>query len=197
MATPISSPTFRYTPDFGFPLEGEPASHTLAVALQGPFESFFRDKQSPWAANGQAPTSENESVDAPGVFIDQSVADARLVVFGSAHFVDDFVLELSRSLLGSDRFLNNLFLMQNAVDWSVEDLDLLTIRARGSGAPLLLPLTPEQQTAWEYVNYTLALVALLALAGLWRRRKRQEPSLDSEPSPHHVEAQSETDIARD
>jgi len=190
-------PDFSLYPDFGFPVEGEAASHTLAVAVQGQFESYFRDKPSPWAADAQASTSENGSIEAPGVFLDQSAADARLVVFGSVHFVDDFVLELSRSLIGSDRFLNNLFLMQNAVDWSVEDLDLLTIRARGSGAPLLLPLTPEQQTAWEYVNYTLALVALLALAGLWRRRKRQEPLLDSEPSPHHVEAQSETDIARD
>ena len=190
-------PDFSLYPDFGFPLEGEPASHTLAVALQGPFESYFRDKPSPWEADAQASASENGSFEAPGVFLDESVADARLVVFGSAHFVDDFVLELSRSLMGSDRFLNNLFLMQNAVDWSVEDLDLLTIRARGSGAPLLLPLTPEQQTAWEYVNYTLALVALLALAGLWRRRKRQGQPFDSEPSPHYVEAQSETESAQD
>ncbi len=190
-------PDFALYPDFGFPIEGDVGSRTLAVAVQGQFESYFRDRPSPWTADAQSSTSDKGPVEAPGVFLDQSVADARLVVFGSAHFIDDFVLELSRSLLGSDRFLNNLFLMQNAVDWSVEDLELLTIRARGSGAPLLLPLTPEQQSAWEFVNYLLALAALLALAFLWRWRKRQEQPIASEPSAHQVETQGEIGRVQD
>ena len=190
-------PDFALYPDFGFPIEGEVGPRTLAVAVQGPFESYFRDRPSPWTADVPASTSDNGPADAPGVFLDQSVADARLVVFGSAHFVDDFVLELSRSLLGSDRFLNNLFLMQNAVDWSVEDLELLTIRARGGGAPLLFPLAPQQQSAWELVNYLLALAALLALAFLWRWRKRQGQPIESGPSTRHVESQSETDRVQD
>ncbi len=190
-------PDFSLYPDFGFPAEGETGSHTLAVAVQGTFESFFRDRPSPWAAETQASTSDDAPASAPGVFLDKSVADARLVVFGSAHFVDDFVLELSRSLLGSDRFLNNLFLMQNALDWSVEDLELLSIRARGSGAPLLVPLTPEQQSAWEFVNYVLALAALLALAFLWRWRKRQEHPIAPQPASGQVAAPGETDSEQD
>ena len=128
----------------------------------------------------------------PQAFFTSSAADARLVVFGSAQFVDDFVLELSRSLAGNDRFLNNLFLMQNALDWSVEDLDLLTIRARGGNTRILAPLTPRQQSAWEFVNYALALLALSGLAALWRWRKRQERPIELEMPPQAAEVQHDS-----
>ena len=185
-------PDFERFPDFGFPVEGEVGAHTLAVAVHGAFESFFRDKPSPWAANGNETTAADTLDPPPASFLHQSAADARLVVFGSAQFVDDFVLELSRSLAGNDRFLNNLFLMQNALDWSVEDLDLLTIRARGGNTRILAPLTPQQQSAWEFVNYALALLALSGLAALWRWRKRQERPIELEMPPQAAEVQHDS-----
>ncbi len=168
-------PNFELYPDYGFPVEGQFESYVLAVAAQGAFESYFQGKPSPWETTAEEATSASASPPAtpeerPTSFLEESTDNARLVVFGSAEFVDDFVLDLSRSLLAQDRFLNNLLLMQNAVDWTVEDLDLLTIRSRGNNARILAPLTPQQQSMWEFVNYAVALLALLAIAGLWRSR---------------------------
>lgn len=164
-------PDFELYPTYGFPVEGEQQAHVVAVSVQGVFESFFKDRPSPWV---DVDTSSGTPEEQPTSFLEASSTNARLVVFGSAEFVNDFVLELSRMLLTQDRFLNNLLLLQNAVDWSMEDLDLLTIRARGSNVRILDPLTPQEQSMWEFINYALALLALLCIAALWGWRKRQE-----------------------
>ncbi|HSR33490.1 MAG TPA: hypothetical protein VLY63_23230, partial [Anaerolineae bacterium] len=107
----------------------------------------------------------------------------RLAVIGSAEFIDDAILDLSRQL-AQDRYLNNLQFMQNAVDWSVEDEDLLTIRSRGTYARLLKPLEKREQSFWEGLNYALVIVSLLVIAGVWTLRRRSE-----QPMPLVGEAQ--------
>jgi ABC-2 type transport system permease protein len=77
--------------------------------------------------------------------IEISPDTARLVVIGSAEFLNDIVFDLSASLT-RDRYLNSLQFVQNTVDWSVEDLDLLTIRSRGSATRALNPLTEQDQS---------------------------------------------------
>ncbi len=96
---------------------------------------------------------------------------ARLVVIGSGEVVNDTVLNLA-SQLGQDRSAENLQLVQNAVDWSVEDADLLDIRASGAKTRVLEHLTASEETDWEVGNYAFALVALLLLAVLWQWRRR-------------------------
>jgi len=91
--------------------------------------------------------------------------------------VNDLVLQLS-SRLSQDRYLNNLQFAQNAVDWSVEDLDLLTIRARGTSTRVLRPLSENQRTLWEAGNYVVALLALAGLGLVWRARQRSEPPME-------------------
>ena len=88
-----------------------------------------------------------------------------MVIIGSLEFLDDVILELSASM-GTERYLNNLALVQNAVAWSVEDLDLLDISARGTAARILIDLTERQQSFWEVANYVLALVALVVVSGV-------------------------------
>ncbi len=105
--------------------------------------------------------------------METSPESSRLVVIGSAEFLDDAVLELSRSL-SADRYLNNLQFVQNAVDWSVEDEDLLTIRSRGTYARLLRPLDEGQRAAWMWGNYLVALVALVAISVVWAVRRRND-----------------------
>lgn len=110
--------------------------------------------------------------DAP--VIKKSPESARLVVVGSAEFVNDTVFSISQSM-SQDRFMNSLSFLQNLIDWSVEDQDLLVIRSRGTFARLLMPLTRQQQTFWEGLNYGIAIVALLAVSlygGLYRRKER-------------------------
>jgi hypothetical protein len=60
------------------------------------------------------------------------------------------------------------------VDWSVEDLELLNIRSRGTVSRLLMPLTESQQSFWEVLNYLVALLGLVGIAILWRVRRRSE-----------------------
>jgi ABC-2 type transport system permease protein len=178
---PDIQPDLETYPELGFPIEGKQGSHPLAVSVQGVFDSYFKDKPSPFEA--EAETGEGEASipgetgpqEAPPALgtIERSPESARLVVIGSAEFLNDTVFDIS-SRLTRDRYLNSLAFMQNAVDWSAEDLDLLDIRARGSSLRILEPLTREQQSFWEGANYALALIALLGIGLLWHWRRRSE-----------------------
>jgi ABC-2 type transport system permease protein len=80
------------------------------------------------------------------------------------------------SQLTRDRYLNSIKLVQNAVAWSTEELDLLDIRARGTSSRVLAPLSESAQSFWEGLNYAVALLALVVLGVLWNAyRKREEP----------------------
>lgn len=180
-------PNFDLYPERGYPVEGEMKSYPLAVVAQGSFESYFKDKPSPFAAepdasNPDAPPTPAAGPQADMTTLTSSPTSARLVVIGSGEFLDDLVLRLSSQIV-QDRVLNNLQLAQNAVDWSVEDTDLLQIRARGTYTRLLDPLTPEQQTTWEMGNYIVALVALLLVGGLWWLFRRNEQPMKLDPPP--------------
>lgn len=156
-------------PEYGYAVEGEQEARPLAVAVRGSFESFFKERGSPF----QATAAVTETTEALLGTIESSPESSRLIVIGSAEFVDDAVLQIS-SRLSADRYLNNLQFVQNAVDWAVEDQDLLTIRSRGTSARLLKPLEQGEQSFWEILNYSVALVALVAIAGVRQLRRRSE-----------------------
>ncbi len=108
------------------------------------------------------------------------------MVIGSAEFLNDIVFNISQNLT-RDRYLNSLQLTQNMVDWSVEDLDLLTIRSRGTTTRLLNPLTESEQSFWEAANYVVALLAVLGLGILWRVRRQNEKPIELDPPHSKVE----------
>lgn len=170
-------PNLRAYPKFGFPVEGEQKARILAVSIRGSFESYFKDKPSPLQAGeakGEEEATPSEGEEAPTLgTIDVSPESSRLVVIGSAEFVDDVVLQISRSF-SQDRYLNNLQFLQNVVDWSVEDEDLLSIRSRGTYARLLKPMEKDEQTFWEGLNYALALLAVIGIGIVWNIRQRSE-----------------------
>jgi ABC-2 type transport system permease protein len=177
-------------PSHSFPVEGEQQSRPLAVSIRGSFESFFKDRASPFEATQPV----TETVGAPLGTIEVSPESSRLVVIGSNEFIDDAVLELSRSL-SADRYLNNLQFMQNAVDWAAEDEDLLTIRSRGTYARLLKPLEGGQQSFWEVLNYALVLLALAVIGVVWTLRRRSEqpmPLVDKIEGPDPDDGASAT-----
>jgi ABC-2 type transport system permease protein len=101
-------------------------------------------------------------------------------VVGSAEFVDDTVFDISSSLT-HDRYLNSLQFMQNALDWSVEDLDLLAIRSRGTATRVLSPEAEEQQSFWEGLNYTVVLLALVGIGVVWNIQRRNEQPVELIP----------------
>jgi ABC-2 type transport system permease protein len=175
-------------PQLGFPVEGEQKSYPLAVSVQGEFESFFKGKESPLLA-APTPDPATGAIPEPSAAITNTIGTietspetARLVVIGSAEFLNDIVFQISSSL-APDRYLNSLQFMQNTVDWSVEDLDLLQIRSRGTSARVLNPLTEGEQTTWEWTNYILAVVAVVALGFVWRWRQQNEQPMELTPPP--------------
>jgi len=168
-----TQPDLQTYPSLGFPVEGEQKARPLAVSIRGSFESYFKGKPSPFQAGTEPSQGEGETQTAALGTIEVSPESSRLVVVGSAEFVDDVVLEISRSF-SQDRYLLNLQFLQNAVDWSVEDEDLLSIRSRGTYARLLKPLEKDEQSFWEGLNYALALLALIGIGVVWNVRQRSE-----------------------
>jgi ABC-2 type transport system permease protein len=177
-------PDLQQYPENGFPVEGEQGAHPLAVSVQGVFDSYFKDKPSPLEAKPEgADANAQAQPQAPSVgTIETSPESARLIVIGSAEFLNDTVFNIS-STLTRDRYLNSLQFMQNAVDWSAEDLDLLSIRAHSSTVHILNPMTEQQQSFWEGLNYALALLALLGIGLLWRWQQRNEQPMALSPAP--------------
>jgi|YNPNPStandDraft_1061719.scaffolds.fasta_scaffold05807_1 ABC-2 type transport system permease protein len=169
-------PNLQQYPEFGFPVEGERGSRPLAVAIRGSFESYFKGKPSPLQASEQV-TGTTPTPAAPVSTIEASPDTARLVVIGSAEFLTDVVFQISSSLT-PDRYLNSLQFLQNAVDWSVEDVDLLSIRSRGTHARVLAPMSEGEQSFWEGLNYGVAFLALVGIGLMWNLRRRNERPME-------------------
>jgi ABC-2 type transport system permease protein len=186
---PNIQPNLKQYPGVGFAVEGDRSSRPLAVSVRGAFESAFKGKPVPAAdgLNRQPPTPGQQAAPTPtpapqtSSVVESSLDTARLVVIGSSDFLTDIVFQISGSMSG-DRYLNSLKLLQNAVDWSVEDLDLLGIRARGTSARVLKPMQAGDQTVWEVLNYGIALVALIVIGAVWvvRRRNEQPMALEKQ-----------------
>lgn len=178
-------PDSEQYPEFGFPPGEERAAQPLAVSIIGSFSSFFAGKESPLNAPPAADANAQAAQPTPSApstgTIEQSPATARLVVIGSGDFLNDTVFTIS-SQLAPERYLNSLQFMQNAVDWAVEDLDLLTIRSRGTSSRVLEPLTPDEQSMWEFANYGFALVALVFIGLWWASRRRAEQPINLLPN---------------
>jgi ABC-2 type transport system permease protein len=177
-------PDFESYPELGFPrAAGEVRPYPLAVAVQGAFESAFAGQPSPLE---EAAPAEGEPTPQPGPgtapqlgpgTLETSPPSARLVVVGSAEFLDDIVFDLSASLSG-ERYLNNLRLLQNAVAWATEDADLLNIRARGTAARVLVEMEEGEQSFWEAANYVAALLSVAALGTVAHARRRNAQPME-------------------
>ncbi len=168
----------------GFPVGEAGGPYLLGVVVEGRFDSFFAGKESPLLARAQdteAQDTEDEAAEADASeaaaaepdpmatrVIDKSPEAARIIVLGSKHFLSDQMLGLTASTLGTD-YVNPVQLVENAVDWSLEDRGLVSIRGRAQFSRTLTPLPRERQVIWEYVNY---VAAALALGLLWFIRLR-------------------------
>ena len=148
----------------------------LAVALQGRFTSYFQKKESPLLANekvneDQSADKNPEKVKVSGV-IDKSPESARLILFASADFLSDQTLQLAANVGGQQEF-GALQLLDNAIDYSLEDAGLLGIRGRGHYARTLKPLERETRMVFEYLNYGLVVAGLLLVYFLFRLQQRR------------------------
>jgi ABC-2 type transport system permease protein len=162
-------PNFDLYGDAGFDTSGERGPFVMAGVMEGNFDSYFKGKDSPLLQKEEDAKPEGEEGNAEAKpespitgIIDLSVDSARLIVFASNEFLTDEVLQLSAAS-GANRYLNTLMLMQNTVDWSLEDRSLLSIRGRSLYSQTLPPMEESDKRFWEYLNYVLVLIGLGAV----------------------------------
>jgi len=178
-------PDYERYPSTGFRPGAERKAELLAVAVQGSFESWYKGKQSPLlqqpaqsgAADSEPGAKAPKPADAkPAVasVIEHSSDSARLILVGSDSFASDAVLRLVSQGQGT-LYTKPLAFMQNAVDWSLNNQGLMSIRGRARFARLLEPMPHHSQLFWEYLNYGLALLGLVVVwfwRGRWKRRQQ-------------------------
>jgi ABC-2 type transport system permease protein len=140
---------------------------------------LFAGKPSPLLAEkkedsgeGEAPQEESkEEEDAKPVVsgvVESSPASAKLILVGSASFLTDAAISLATEATRTV-YTKPVELVQNTVDWALEDRGLLALRGRGQYSRLLEPLERGGQMFWEYLNYALALAGLGLIYWLQRR----------------------------
>lgn len=158
--------------------EGEQKSHLLGVIVQGRFDSFFAGKESPLLKANDTAQTENKTDAKPaikperiGSVITHSPDSARIILFSSNDFLSDAVLGVA-SAMGGGQYLNSLQMLANTMDWAMEDEGLVSIRARSNFNRTLPAMEQDAQLFWEYLNYGLALLALLAVGLVQHRVKR-------------------------
>jgi ABC-2 type transport system permease protein len=166
-----TSTDLNVTPDFendpnGNIVQGEPEGRQLlATAVEGQFESFFKGKESPLArATGDQ--------DKPSIsrVIEKSPESARIILFASSSFINDQMINSMSRAIGS-QYMNSVQLVANAVDWSLEERELLAIRGRANFSRMLEPMSKDAQLFWEYLNYGLGLLGLVVI---WLLRRHSE-----------------------
>ncbi len=147
-------PDLETYPDTGFAIEGERATQILAVATTGPFDSYFKDIDEASDENANS-------------LIKSSPSSSRLVLIASNSFAADGSIDIASHALGT-LYTKPLEFVQNAIEWSIEDQGLSSLRGRSQFARTLLPMSQEEQKKWEVANYILAIVGIF-FVWLWRR----------------------------
>jgi len=177
-------PDFKAHGDLGFARGKDRGTKVLGLVMEGRFTSAFAGQPSPLlaAADDQTPPPDapDETAATPakpdakpavvsGV-IESSPSSARLILLGSASFLTDTAIGLA-SEATQTRYDKPIELIQNAVEWSLEDRGLLALRGRGQFSRLLVPLSRQGRIFYEYLNYALALGGVGLLYWLARRAR--------------------------
>lgn len=180
-------PDFQRFPRWGFETGEKREAHTLALAVQGRFESWFAGEDSPLAkpeepepgeaapdAEIEAEATKEDAKDEQPLIsgvIERSPESARIILFASNDFLTDDALALAGQGLGTV-YTKPIELVQNAIDWALDEGGLAGIRSRGHFARTLIPLERSSQLFWEYLNYGLAVLGLFLIWLLRRRSLR-------------------------
>lgn len=172
---PQIKPDFNAFPELGFKEEINKESSLIGALYSGEFTSFFKGEKSPLIEEeklDEKATDKKDDSKKPSVttVIEKSNPSANLIVYASNDFLADNTLQISASS-GSDRYRNSLLLINNTVDWSLEDRDLLSIKSRGKFSRTIMPMEETSKRIFEYSNY-LAVLALLFLVYLLAKFKR-------------------------
>jgi ABC-2 type transport system permease protein len=145
---------------------------TLGVVLEGEFRSYFDRVPQPQSSAAPPEDGPDKDAEAPGsALISKSPSSARLLVVSSNDFASDQVLSGVIAASGT-QYLGPLEFLMNAVDWALEDSNLMSIRSRAHFNRTLPALNEEAHATIEYGNYLAAAFLLLTVYGFWRLRRR-------------------------
>ncbi len=170
-------PNYESFPENGFVASEDRNVHVLAIALQGRFESFYKDMEPPPLPADDEPRDEDGEGESNDVterdirisgVIERSPDSAKLVVIASNSFATDTAIDLASQGVGTF-YTKPLDFIQNTVDWSLEDSALLQLRGRTELARTLYPMTERTRRMWEWINYA-SIFAGLMIVLVWRRR---------------------------
>lgn len=135
------------------PEQFDQPSQVLAIAVDGPFASAWKDRNIPatWAVNKDS-------------LMTGSLPGARMVVVGDGNFVRDAYMTTP----------SNLYFVLNTVDWLCNDTDLIHLRSREVSMRPLAEISDAQRSGWKYFNWFGPPVAAI-LIGLvyWQIRRRR------------------------
>jgi ABC-2 type transport system permease protein len=168
-------PDFQRYPGEGFRRSGDLEPRVVGASVAGRFPSFFTERASPLFEGSDEETADGEA-DRTGRTMKESLPDAKLVVLASNSMVSDLVMQLSAQP-GGEVHRSNLQLVQNLVDWSVEDTDLLAIRSSGAFTRTLRPMSEAETRIWELSIYVFTAVLLAAVTLIPGQRRRRARSL--------------------
>ena len=96
-----------------------------------------------------------------------------MLIFSSNDFLSDQTLQMVGSSEGT-LYLNSPQMIVNFVDWALEDESLTSIRARGNFNRTLDFQDETAQQIFEYLNYFLAILSVLAIAWIYRIKANRE-----------------------
>ena len=165
-----------------FEPSGPLAAHKLGVLVTGGFQSYFAGQESPLLLKksdleGQQSDSgestDDETTEVIASVIEKSPESSRLLIFSSNDFLSDQTLQMVGSSEGT-LYLNSPQMIVNFVDWALEDESLTSIRARGNFNRTLDFQDETAQQIFEYLNYFLAILSVLAIAWIYRMKANRE-----------------------
>ncbi|TRZ77218.1 hypothetical protein D4R87_03285 [bacterium] len=156
--------SFNIAPDIDH-APGDFEESLLAASASGKFTSFFAGKSIPQKeisedSEDMIPQTENEKE-----FLSDSQQDGRIVVVGSANFIEDSFLQ---------RFPENAVFFQNILDSVSMDDALISIRSRtASSRPLKDDLSETVKAIIKFINIFFVSI-ILAIFGIikWTIRRK-------------------------
>ena len=165
-----------------FEPSGPLAAHKLGVLVTGGFQSFFAGQESPLLSrksdvedqqSDSGESTDDETTEVIASVIEKSPESSRLLIFSSNDFLSDQTLQMVGSSEGT-LYLNSPQMIVNFVDWALEDESLTSIRARGNFNRTLDFQDETAQQIFEYLNYFLAILSVLAIAWIYRMKANRE-----------------------
>ncbi len=172
-------PNFTKYPSTGFSVSDEKAPINVGVIVDGGFRSFFSEAPDGFNIN----ENDNKVLTTEKVLLD-SPSNSRLILVSSNSLASDPVINLASSSIGS-RYIQPLNLIENLIDWSLEDVDLLKIRGRSQFVKTLPPLTKQVMVNIEFAIYGftfLLAIFIWIFAKLYFKKSNNRNMLEIEIS---------------